>query len=68
MEKQPRSSVLPTLTLGTVLDAVKFSDSEEVSGQDIASAIVEYEESCCMLYSENVYTQLKVVSNVLLYL
>ena len=49
LEKWPQLSVLSTLSFGTVLDAVKFSDSEEVSDQDTDSKIVESEESFCVL-------------------
>ena len=37
------------IIFGTVLDAVKFSDSEEVSDQDTDSKVVETEESFCVL-------------------
>ena len=47
VEKWPQLSVLSTLSSGTVLDAVKVSNSEEVSNQDTASDVMKCEESFC---------------------
>ena len=49
VEKWPQLSVLSTLSFGTVLDAVKFSDYEEESDQDTHSKVVESEECFCVL-------------------
>ena len=38
------------------LDALKVSDSEEVSDQDTDRNVVEYEEGFCMLYFNNLYS------------
>ena len=40
---------------GTVLHAVKVSNSEDVSDQDTDRNVVECEESFRVLYFENVY-------------
>ena len=38
------------------MHAVKVSDLEEVSNQDTNNNVVECEESCCVLYFNNVHS------------
>ena len=48
-----------------MLDVVKISESKEASDQDTNNKVVECEESCCVLYFKNVYSYIKVFSDLL---